>query len=34
MMWNHGMTLEGDVVKAMQNIRALKLALGLMKRVA
>lgn len=34
MMWNHGMTLEGDVVKAMQNIRALKLVLALMKRVA
>jgi hypothetical protein len=33
MMWNHGMTLEGDVVKAMQNIRVLKLVLGLMKRV-
>ena len=33
MMWNHGMSLEGDVVKAMQNIRALKLVLGLMKRV-
>jgi hypothetical protein len=33
MMWNHGMTLEGDVVAAMQNIRALKLVLGLMKRV-
>jgi hypothetical protein len=34
MMWNHGMTLEGDVVKAMQNIRALKLVLALMRRVA
>lgn len=33
MMWNHGMTLEGNVVEAMQNIRALKLVLGLMKRV-
>jgi hypothetical protein len=32
MMWNHGMTLEGDVVKAMQNIRALKLVLASMKR--
>jgi hypothetical protein len=34
MMWNHGMSLEGDVVKAMQNIRALKLVLGLMKHVS
>jgi hypothetical protein len=34
MMWNHGMTLEGDVVKAMQNIRVLKLVLGLMKSVS
>lgn len=34
MMWNHGMTLEGDVVKAMQNIRVLKLVLGLMKHVS
>jgi hypothetical protein len=34
MMWNHGMTIEGDVVKAMQNIRVLKLVLGLMKHVA
>lgn len=33
MMWNHGMTLEGDVVKAMQNIRVLKLVLAAMKRV-
>lgn len=33
MMWNHGMTVEGDVVKAMQNIRTLKLMLAAMKRV-
>jgi hypothetical protein len=33
MMWNHGMTLEGDVVKAMQHIRAFKLVLASMKRV-
>jgi hypothetical protein len=33
MMWNHGMTLEADVIKAMQNIRALKLVMGSMKRV-
>jgi hypothetical protein len=34
MMWNHGMTLEGDVVKAMQHIRVIKLMLAAMKRVA
>jgi hypothetical protein len=34
MMWNHGMTLEGDVVKAMQHIRVVKLMLAAMKRVA
>lgn len=33
MMWNHGMTVEGNVVLAMQNIRALKLMLAAMKRV-
>lgn len=33
MMWNHGMTLEGDVVKAMQHIRVVKLMLAAMKRV-
>ncbi len=33
MMWNHGMTLEGDVVKAMQHIRTVKLMLAAMKRV-
>jgi hypothetical protein len=33
MMWNHGMTVEGDVVLAMQNIRALKMMLAAMKRV-
>jgi hypothetical protein len=33
MMWNHGMTVEGNVVMAMQNIRALKLMLAAMKRV-
>lgn len=33
MMWNHGMKLEGDVVKAMQNIRVLRLMMGAMKRV-
>lgn len=32
MMWNHGMTLEGDVVKAMQHIRTIKLMLAAMKR--
>lgn len=32
MMWNHGMTLEGDVVKAMQHIRTVKLMLAAMKR--
>ncbi len=32
MMWNHGMTLEGDVVKAMQHIRVVKLMLAAMKR--
>jgi hypothetical protein len=31
MMWNHGMTIEGDKVKAMQNLRVLKLMLALMK---
>ena len=34
MMWNHGMTLEGDVVKAMQHIRTVKLMLAAMKRVS
>ncbi|MCL6445403.1 MAG: hypothetical protein K6T83_18420 [Alicyclobacillus sp.] len=34
MMWNHGMTLEGNVVKAMQHIRALKLMMAAMKRVS
>lgn len=34
MMWNHGMTLEGDVVKAMQHIRVVKLMLAAMKRVS
>lgn len=33
MMWNHGMTLEGDAVKAMQHIRVVKLVLAIMKRV-
>jgi len=33
MMWNHGMTLEGEVVAAMQNIRVVKLMLAAMKRV-
>ncbi len=33
MIWNHGMTLEGDVVKAMQHIRTVKLMLAAMKRV-
>ncbi len=33
MMWNHGMTVEGDVVKAMQQIRTVKLMLAAMKRV-
>jgi hypothetical protein len=33
MMWNHGMKLEGDVVKAMQHIRVVKLMLAAMKRV-
>jgi hypothetical protein len=33
MMWNHGMTLEGDVVKAMGQIRTVKLMLAAMKRV-
>ena len=32
MMWNHGMTMEGDVVKAMQHIRTVKLMLAAMKR--
>ena len=32
MMWNHGMTLEGDVVKAMAHIRTVKLMLAAMKR--
>lgn len=32
MMWNHGMTLEGNVVTAMQNIRVIKLMLAAMKR--
>lgn len=32
MMWNHGMTMEGDVVKAMQHIRVVKLMLAAMKR--
>ncbi|WP_027417848.1 hypothetical protein [Aneurinibacillus terranovensis] len=31
MMWNHGMTIEGNAVKAMQNIRVLKLMMALMK---
>lgn len=34
MMWNHGMKLEGDVVKAMQHIRVVKLMLAAMKRVS
>lgn len=33
MMWNHGMTVEGNVVMAMQNIRTLKMMLAAMKRV-
>lgn len=33
MMWNHGMTLEGNVVTAMQHIRVVKLMLAAMKRV-
>lgn len=33
MMWNHGMTMEGDVVKAMQHIRVVKMMLAAMKRV-
>jgi len=33
MMWNHGMTVEGNVVLAMQQIRTLKLMLAAMKRV-
>jgi hypothetical protein len=33
MMWNHGMKLEGNVVKAMQHIRVLKLVLASMKQV-
>jgi hypothetical protein len=32
MMWNHGMKFEGNVVKGMQHIRALKLMMGAMKR--
>jgi len=32
MMWNHGMTMEGDVVKGMQHIRVVKLMLAAMKR--
>jgi hypothetical protein len=32
MMWNHGMTIEGDSVKAMQNLRVVKLMLATMKR--
>lgn len=34
MMWNHGMTLEGNVVMAMQQIRTVKLMLGQMKQVS
>jgi hypothetical protein len=33
MMWNHGMTVEGNVVKAMQNIRSVKMMLAAMKSV-
>jgi hypothetical protein len=33
MMWNHGMTIEGDKVKAMQHIRVVKLILAAMKQV-
>jgi hypothetical protein len=32
MMWNHNMTIEGDAVKAMQNLRVVKLMLAAMKR--
>ena len=33
MIWNHGMILEGNVNKAMQNIRVFKMIMGSMKQV-
>ena len=33
MMWNHGMVIEGETLKAMQHLRALKLIMKAMRRV-